>query len=223
MSYVFSDLKVKLQTQVGDPNLDDSVAGDALNYAQQNIFGTFDLTLNSDTQTNSVVANTNVLATALPADFQRISSLYISSPAALSNNLTDYFVPVKDFRTLFPNAGMYVGPLQEWTLWTTLEFAVRASADVTIRLDYVKTVPILSAPTDVPIVPESFEELLMLGAKIRVYEQKEDFDYANQFTNRYADLAEAFITRYSTRQVDNQVIIPGSRTRLTNRYGWSNR
>lgn len=213
MSYVLSDLKTKLQTQVGDPNLNDSVAADALNYAQQEIFGTFDLTLNSDTQTNSVTAGTNVLASALPTDFQRVSSLYITSPTALAANITDYFMSTKDFRNRFPNAGTFGGVLQEWTLWTSIEFAVNAAADVTIKLDYIKTVPILSQTTDVPVIPESFEELLILGAKIRVYEQKEDFDYANQFTNRYADLKESFITRYSTRQVDNQVVVQGSRTR----------
>lgn len=214
MSYIFSDLKTKLQTQVGDPNLNDSVAGDALNYTQQEIFGKFDLTLNSATQTNSVTAGTNTLASALPSDFQRISSLYISSPTTLAGNLTDYFVKVKDFRTLYPNAGTYTGVLQEWTLWSTLEFAVNASANVTVKLDYVKTIPFMSDTSDVPTIPQSFEELLLLGAKIRVFEQKEDFDYANQFTNRYADLQEAFITRYSVRQVDNQVVIPGARSRV---------
>jgi len=72
----------------------------------------------------------------------------------------------------------------------------------------------LSASSDIPLVPQAFEEMLMLGAKIRIYEQKEDFDYASQFQNRFADLVEAFTTRYSTRQVDNMVIIPGARGRV---------
>lgn len=213
MAYIFTDLKTKLQTQVGDPNLDDTVAGDALNYVQQSIFGTFDLTLNSATQTNAVATGANTLTSALPDDFQRVSSLYISSPAALAMDLTDYFVKVKEFRSNFPNAGTYSGPLQEWTYWTSIEFAVNATADLTIKLDYIKTIDFLSAGSDVPTIPQSFEELLILGAKIRIYEQKEDFDYAAQFTNRYADLLEAFTNRYSTRQVDYQVVVPGSRNR----------
>lgn len=214
MAFTFVDLKTKLQTQIGDPNLDSTVMGDALNYTQQSIFDTFDLTLNSATQTNAVAAGANTLTSAMPTDFQRVSSLYISSPTALASDLTPYFMKVKDFRTKFPNAGTYTGPLQEWTYWTSIEFAVLASTAVTVKLDYIKYVPTLSADADVPTIPASFEELLMLGAKIRIYEQKEDFDYANQFTNRYADLLEAFTTRYSTRQVDNQVVIPGARRRV---------
>lgn len=214
MAFTFLGLKTKLATQIGDPNLDDDVMGDALNYTEQSVFEAFDLTLNSAQQTNAVAAGANTLTSALPTDMERITSLYISSPAALANNLTDYFVRVKEFRQLFPDAGTYTGPLQEWTYYTSIEFAVLSSTAVTVKLDYIKTVPLMSDDADVPTIPQSFEELLMLGAKMRVYEQKEDFDYANQFTNRYADLLEAFTTRYSTRQVDNQIIIPGARGRV---------
>lgn len=215
MSYIFNDLKTKLATQIGDPNLDDSVMGDALNYTQQAIFGAFDLTLNSGQQTNSVTAGTNTLASAMPTDYQRMSSLYVTSPTGLSEDLTPYFVPIKDFRQQFPLPSIRGNSsLRWWSYWTTLLFANNANVTYTVVLDYIKTIPFMSASSDVPTLPQSFEELLMLGAKMRVYEQKEDFDYASQFTNRYADLTEAFTTRYSTRQVDNQVVIPGSRGRV---------
>lgn len=209
MAYIFSDLKTKLQTQIGDPNLDSSVMGDALNYTEQGLFNTFDLTLNSAQAANSVLVGTNSLATALPSDFQRVLSLYVTSPQA--TDLTDYFIRVKDFRKNYPNAGTNTGYLDYWTLFITIEFVNKASVTTALKLDYVKSVPLMSASTDVPTIPASFEELLVLGSKIRIYEQKEDFDYAQQFSNRYADMVEAFTTRYSTRQVDNVVIIPGAR------------
>lgn len=214
IAYDYIGLKNKLTTQIGDPNLDSTVMGDALNYTQQSIFETFDLTLNSGSQTNAVAVGANTLTTALPTNFERVSSLYISAPSALATNLTEYFVPVKKFRELYPNSGTNTGPIQYWTYWTSIEFALLSDQAVTVKIDYVKSVPFLTADTDVPTIPQPYEELLMLGAKMRIYEQKEDFDYANQFSNRYADLLEAFVTRYSTRQVDNQVIIPGARNRV---------
>lgn len=214
MSYIFGDLKTKLQTQIGDPSLDDTVMGDALNYAQQACFNTFDLTLNSAQQTNSVTIGTNTLASAMPTNFQRVSSLYVTAPTGLSEDLTEYFVPVKDFRRLFPLPSTRGNSsLREWTFWTSIEFANNALATYTVVLDYIKYVPIMSTSSDVPTIPEPFEELLMLGAKMRIFEQKEDFDYASQFANRYADIMESFVTRYSTRQVDNQMVIPGARFR----------
>jgi len=213
LSYQFSDLKTKLQSQVGDSNLDSTLAGDAINDAQQAIFNNFDLTLNSGTQSNTVAAGANSLTSALPSDFQRVYSLYISSPAAQACDLTDFYLSPKNFRTLYPSV-YTTGPLQDWTYYTSIIFSTLAAEDYTLSIDYIKSVPILTADADVPVVPESFKELLMLGAKMRIYEQKEDFDYAGQFTNRYADLLESFITRYGMRQVDNQVIVPGARRRI---------
>lgn len=215
MAYTFLALKTKLAAQIGDPNLDTSIMGDALNYTEQSIFETFDLTLNSAQQTNSVTSGTNTLTSSLPSNFQRIVSLYVTAPAGLQVDLTDNYMTPKKFRQDFPSpTSGGSGPLSYWTYWTSIEFSNNANQTYTLGIDYIKTITLMSADADVPTIPQSFEELLMLGAKIRIYEQKEDFDYANQFQNRYADLLESFVTRYSTRQVDNQVVIPGARSRV---------
>lgn len=217
MSYTFSALKTKLKNQVGDANLDDTLAGDALNDAEQGIFNMFDLTLNSATQTNAVASGANTLTSAEPTDLQRIYGLYITSPAAYATDLTGYYVSPKDFRALFPTAGVYSGPLKEWTYFNSVEFNMLANQDYVVKMDYIKSVPLMSNSTDVPTIPEAFSELLLVGAKIRIFENKEDFDYAGQFTNRYADLLEAFVTRYGMRRVDNQVVVAGSMGRARGR------
>lgn len=207
MAYTFSALKSKLMTQIGDPNLDSSIAGDALNYTQQEILNKFELTLNSGYQSNSVVAGTNTLATALPTDLQRITALY---DTVNGKDLTDKFLSNKEFRRMFPKIDT-TNQLGYWTFFTEIEFSTLADQDYTLRIEYVKTADFLANDSDVPVIPQAFEEMLMLGAKMRVYEQKEDFDYANQFVNRFADLEEQFVDRYATRQVDGMFVAPGSR------------
>jgi len=215
MAYQLSDLQSKLQTQIGDPNLSSSITLDALNYTEQNIFNTFDLTLNSAQQTNTVTSGTNVLASALPSNFQRIVNIRVTSPTNAVDNLKKYYLSPDQFRENFSSTVIIgTGPLTYWTYWTGVEFGNNADQTYTVSIDYIKSPTLLSSSTDVPTVPQSFEELLILGAKIRIYEQKEDFDYASQFTNRYADLLEAFVARYSTRQVDIQGNVPGSRMRV---------
>lgn len=214
MAYQFSDLKTKLQNQIGDPNLTDSVMTDALNYTEQSIFNTFDLTLNSE-QVDLTVSQGSNTTSALPSNFQRIVNLRITSPVGASMNLKEYFMDVDAFRDTFPNIALNgSGALGNWTFFKNIEFSNKADQPYTITMDYIKSIPTMSATTDTPTIPQAFEELLILGAKIRIYEQKEDFDYASQYQNRYADLLEAFITRYSTRQVDIQGNIPGSRVRV---------
>lgn len=215
MAYTLTALQSKLLTQIGDPNISSSITLDALNYTEQSIFNTFDLTLNSAQQSNSVTSGTNTLASSLPSNLQRITNLYVTAPTNSINNLKQYYMTPDEFRVQYPSTALLgSGPLQWWTYWTSVEFAWNADQTYTVKVDYTKSVTLLSASSDVPTIPESFEELLVLGAKIRIYEQKEDFDYASQFQNRYADLLEAFLTRYSTRQVDYQANVPGSRVRV---------
>lgn len=215
MSYILGDLQTKLQTQIGDPNLSSTITLDALNYTEQSIFNTFDLTLNSAQQTNTVTSATNTLASALPTTLQKITNIRITSPTTATNNLKKYYLSPDAFREQFPSTALQgTGPLSYWTFWTSVEFANNADQTYTLSIDYTKSVTLLSNSTDVPTIPQSFEELLILGAKIRIYEQKEDFDYASQFQNRYADVLESFVTRYSTRQVDIQGNVPGSRVRV---------
>lgn len=220
MSYIFSDLKTKLQTQVGDPNLTDSIAGDALAYTEQDIFNKFDLTLNSDKQTNTITSGTNTLTSSLPTDFQRVSNLYVTSPVNYSQSLKKYFMTPDAFREAYPAAGTTLygsGPPTTWTYWDSIEFAYLVDQTYTLKLDYIKNVPILASASDVPTIPQSFEEMLILGSKIRIFEQKEDFDYASQFYNRFADIVEAFVARYGVRQVDVQVQVGSGRQRVMGR------
>jgi hypothetical protein len=214
MAYQFSDLKTKLRTQIGDPSLDTTVMADAINYTIQSIFNSIEITLNSSYQSNTVAAGANTLTTALPTDLQKITALYITGPVGRESDLTDYFVSPKEFRAQFPSVTIS-NPLSYWTFWTGVEFSTLADVAHTVRIEYTKSVPILSADADVPALPEAYEELLVLGAKMRIYEQKEDFDYAGQFQTRYADLLESFLSRYSTRQIDGQFVIPGPRQSIT--------
>ena len=214
MSYILSDLRTKLRTQIGDSSLDSTVILDALNYTEQSIFNTLELTLNSSYQANTVVAGANTVTTALPTDLQKITALYVTSPAGYATDLSECFVSPKEFRKMFPVVDQS-SPLKYWTFWTSIEFSTLADQDHSIRIDYTKSMPLLSGDSDVPSIPQAFEELLILGAKIRIYEQKEDFDYAGQFQTRYGDLLEAFLTRYSTRQIDAQFVIPGPRQSIS--------
>lgn len=214
MAYTFGELKTKLLTQIGDASIDSSITADALNYTEQSIFNTFEVTLNSDYQANTLATGANTLTTALPTDLQKITALYITSPSARASDLSECFVSPKEFRKQYPLVTQSGTP-DYWTFWTGVEFSTLADQDYGIRLDYIKSVTLMSADADVPTMPQTFEELLMLGAKIRIYEQKEDFDYAGQFQTRYGDLLEQFISRYSTRQVDGQFVIPGARQSLS--------
>lgn len=216
MAYTYGDLKTLLATQISDSNVDTTITGNALIDAEQEIFNKFDLTLNSSTQSNTVTVGTNTNASALPTNLQRIRNISITAPVGLARSLKDYYLVPDVFDEQFnSDAQLTSGQLQYWTYYdgSTLKWGHLADQTYTIVIRYTKYVPFLSADADIPTIPQSFRELLMLGAKIRVYENKEDFDFAQQFQNRYADLLQDFLTRYSNRQVDTTSKVTGSRFR----------
>lgn len=215
MAYTYAGLKTKLQTQIGDPNLDSTVAGDAINYAQQEVMNKFETPLNSDFQTNTVAAGANTLTDSLPTDLERITAMYVTNSGE-GRELTQYFISPKEFRATFPVVET-TNPITWWTYYTGVEFSTLADKEYSLRIEFINHVPFLTDDDDVPTIPQTFEELLMLKAKQRVYEQKEDFDYANQFNNRIADLEEQFVERYATRQVDGMFRVPGSRNNSVSR------
>lgn len=218
MAYTYGDLKTLLATQISDANVDTTITGNALIDAEQEIFNKYDLTLNSSTQSNTVAAGANTLTTVLPTNFQRIRNMNITAPTGFAQSLKKNYISPDEFDVV---ANAFVqsqtAPLggTPWTFYDDLTIKFGSLADVayTILIRYTKYVPIMSADADIPTVPQSFRELLMMGAKIRVYENKEDFDYAQQFQNRYADLLQDFVTRYSSRQVDTTTTVRGSRFR----------
>lgn len=218
MSYIYGDLKTLLATQISDANVDTTITGNALIDAEQEIFNKYDLTLNSSTQSNAVAAGANTLTSSLPSNFQRIRNINITVPAVLAKSLKQNYLSPDEFDEV---CSAYVqaqtNPLgsSPWTFYDdqTIKFGSLADVAYTVVIRYTKYVPILSADADIPTIPQSFRELLLLGAKIRIYEAKEDFDYAQQFQNRYADLLQDFITRYARRQVDATTTARGSRYR----------
>lgn len=214
MAYTFLVLKTKLATQVADPNVDTSITGDALVDAEQEIFNKFSVTLNSTTSTNTLAVGARLLTSALPTNLQRVNNISITSPVSYAKSLKDYYLTPDEFRTQYTAfAQSITAPPTGWTYIDAVEFGNLSDQTYSLLIDYTNSVPIMSADADVPTVPEAFRELLMLGAKIRIYEDKEDFDFAQQFQNRYADLLQDFLTRYSTNQIDTQPRIKGSRFR----------
>jgi hypothetical protein len=218
MSYTYGDLKTLLATQISDANVDTTITGNALIDTEQEIFNKYDLTLNSATQSNSVTQGTNTVASALPTNLQRIKNINITAPVGLARSLKDNYISPDDFDeqcTAFAQSNSSQLGSSPWTYYDdqTLKWGALADLTYTISIRYTKYVPILSGSTDVPTMPESFRELLLLGSKIRIYENKEDFDFAQQFQNRYADLLQDFVSRYAVRQVDRMTVAKSSRFR----------
>ena len=69
-----------------------------------------------------------------------------------------------------------------------------------LLLRYKKRPSELVNSTDVPLLPQEFRELLVIGAAFRIFEIKDDFVQASYLKSRYDELAMKLVQRYSRKQ-----------------------
>lgn len=68
----------------------------------------------------------------------------------------------------------------------------------------------LSQPTDVPVIPYEFGEVLVMGALARAERLRDNFDYAAIYENKYDELVTNMKLRYCPRQAsyENRATLP---------------
>lgn len=62
----------------------------------------------------------------------------------------------------------------------------------------------LEQPTDVPIIPFEFGEVLVMGALARAERLRDNFDYAAIYENKYDELVTNMKLRYCPRQISGE-------------------
>lgn len=62
----------------------------------------------------------------------------------------------------------------------------------------------LANPTDVPIIPFEFGEILVMGALARAERLRDNFDYAAIYENKYDELVTNMKLRYCPRQLSGE-------------------
>lgn len=77
----------------------------------------------------------------------------------------------------------------------------------TVSLRYYKKPTILTADADVPEIPSEFEELLVSGATYRVLQIKDNYDQAGIHENKYQELLQKLVVKYSQPQVGRPSIM----------------
>lgn len=90
------------------------------------------------------------------------------------------FIEYQDVDLAYPNVGLLgTGPPIAWSTFTLVPFVVNnADAVYTLRSKYLQIPVELSAASDVPALPVTFSEILVLAGHKRALEHDDDFDQA---------------------------------------------
>lgn len=74
----------------------------------------------------------------------------------------------------------------------------------TMKLYYQAKPVKLQNPTDVPLIPSEYGEILVLGALVRAERRRGNYDFAQIFDNHKAELLTNMAMRYGPRQLNGE-------------------
>lgn len=147
-------------------------------------------------------------------DHQITSKLILLHPTNTKSfwDITRYRKPWEEFFRTFPAPDRYDN--SQPIYWTEhgdqLYFNCPANLPYILRQFYQKTPTELVSDIDVPELPQSFQEVIVLGASYRCEEERDNYDIAMMLENRFGTRVASKITRFvnDTMAGPDTVVMP---------------
>lgn len=200
MAYNLGTIREAVRNRLDDEDFEQEYLDRAINFAQRQITNKQHLSFMEATTTLTV--NPNDVETSFPADYHKKLFLRIISPSDLRADLTGRYYPYADFVANYINPS--VNPVSRPYNWSEygqkIKWATPSDQTYTLRLDYLRKSPYLVNDTDVPDIPEEFEELLELGAYMRIAKREDDYDVKNSEMADYAAMLVDLLHVYGRGQ-----------------------
>lgn len=211
MAYQLGDIVTRVQQRIRDTGYSSSEIKSYINDTQNDVFNEYQLPFMEDEQeytlTVGVADITN--GTGLPSNFVQALDLLLTS-TGVEKILTcrdvrqmDALYPDYENSTLYP-----ANTPSEWYMYAqTPRVFPKPNSAYTVTLRYHKKPTLLSADGDIPELPSEFEELLVVGAAYRVMQVKDNYDQAAILQNKYDELLQKLVMKYSQTQTGAPTIM----------------
>jgi len=201
MGYTLADIRNRVQVdKLDDEEYSSSIIDNFINDTQRDIFNECELPFMEKIFSGTIPVGSTIFA--FPTDLAQPQSMVVVSPTGVARDIESGEMEFRDFNRAYPVPTINTpSEIRNWTLYGG-KMLLSAPTDVEYILStfYIKKPVLLSSDTDVPELPEEFEELLVLGAYKRVLERDGDFDLAASINVEYNNLLTLLISRYGFRK-----------------------
>jgi len=205
MAYTVGDLTTRVQQRIRDTGYSSTEIIGYLNDAQNDIFNEYRLPFVQSIQPYTLVAGESDITNGvgLPTDYVQAVDITLTSGG------TQSVLPYVDVTTIdnfYPNPeDSVLHPPGIPIYWYFYEETIRVFpapvTGLTVSLRYYKKPTELSADGDIPQVPSEFAEALILGAAYRVLQVKDNYDQAAILQNKFDEILQKLVVKYSQPQV----------------------
>lgn len=209
MAYTAGDIVTRVQQRVRDTGYSSTEIKGFINDTVNDVFNEYRLPFMETSQDYTLTANVSDITNGngLPANYVQALDLMLTSSGRES--LLQY-VDVRDIDARYPDPDdTTANPASVPTKWyffadTIKVFPVPNEA-FTVKLRYFKKPTELSSDDDVPEIPSEFRELLVVGAAYRVMQVKDNYDQAAILQNKYDEILQKLVVKFSQAQVGTAI------------------
>jgi hypothetical protein len=204
LAYQLSDIRTKVQQRIKDTGYSTSEITNYINDTQNDIFNEYPLKFWETTQNYTLSTGVSDITngSGLPSDFVRAIDIYLTT-SGLENTLI--YKDYQEIYNLYPDpTDTTINPSGIPRYWyeygSTIRVYPAPAGDYTATMLYLGRPTLLANDSDVPALPKEFEEVLIAGAVYRILQVKDNYDQAGVWQNKYDELLQKLVVRYSQRQ-----------------------
>ena len=183
-------------SRLDDADFETTYLDQALNEAQWDLLNKRNLTFLETSQTAVMLAGTNTVP--YPSDIRTLTGVRVVAAGIQSYDITENFVDYADFQlSNYPQTAVTT-PLWWTTYAGNMIFPGLADKDYTVTFDYIKKASRVDGVTvNTFLIPDEFQELLKIGAYMRIAKREDDYDVKNQEQLDFEKLKIDMIHAYS--------------------------
>lgn len=202
MDYNLAGLRQRVRIdKLDDEEFESSVIDNFINDTQRDIFNQFELPFQEKIFHGTIPAGATMFE--LPSDLAQAQYFTMAGVPGFNSTQMRW----REFFNTYPDvANSAAGAPSSWALYAgNVVFNQPTDQEYTFTVFYIRKPQKLTQDSSVPEIPEEFEELLVLGAYIRVLKRNEDFDQAAFVQVEYDRLLDLLVSRYGFRVSDGAV------------------
>lgn len=208
MAYNLASIRNRIRIdKLDDPEYDAEVIDRFINDAIRSVVNAFEFPFMEKVFLGTLPETETTFV--FPTDYALMQSLKIVGPTGVQRDITDKYINFRDFNTRWPTPrNNSRGMPDYWTLHGNKLYVNRPTdAAYETEMYYIKTPKELQADTDVPEIPQEFEEIIVLGALARVQERNEDFDLAAVTRSAFSTMLNELYMRTTKRHSATPIIM----------------
>jgi hypothetical protein len=205
MAYTLGAIVTKVQQRIRDTGYSSTEIMNYINDTQNDIFNEYRLPFMETIQDYTVPALSSDITDGdgLPANYVQALDLLLTT-SGQENPIFYRDVRVQDAE--YPDSedltAYSTGTPRYWYAYAdTIRVFPVPTEDETVKLRYYKKPIELTSDASVPEVPSEFAEILVVGAAYRVLQVKDNYDQAGVLQNKYDELLQKLVFKYSFKQV----------------------